>query len=99
MSENGKNGTGATPSFSPTQALDGKRVLFIGGTGFVGKVTLSMLLRHFPGLGRVFVLVRPGAGFTAERRFYEKVVTSPPFDPLRQLHGEKLRAWLEEKVV
>jgi len=29
---------------SPTEIFKGKKIFFIGGTGFVGKVTLSMLL-------------------------------------------------------
>lgn len=32
---------------SPTKIFKGKKVFFIGGTGFVGKVTLSMLLNNF----------------------------------------------------
>ena len=43
------------------QTLKGKRILFVGSTGFVGKVALSMLLRRYPDVGKVFVLVRPGA--------------------------------------
>ena len=29
---------------SPTEIFNGKKIFFIGGTGFVGKVTLSMRL-------------------------------------------------------
>jgi long-chain acyl-CoA synthetase len=91
---------GASGDFSARQAFRGRRVLFLGGTGFVGKVTLSMLLTHYgEDLETVYVIVRPGAGFTAERRFYEKVVTAPPFDPMRQKYGQGLEAWLRTKVV
>jgi long-chain acyl-CoA synthetase len=43
---------------SPTQIFEGKKIFFIGGTGFVGKVTLSMLLHNFPDVGRVYETVR-----------------------------------------
>ena len=76
-----------------------KRILFIGATGFVGKVALSMLLRRYPGVGKVFVLVRPGAGSSAEDRFFRKVAASPVFDPLREVWGAGFEAFLREKVV
>ena len=49
------------------ETLRGKRILFVGATGFVGKVALSLLLRRYPDLDKVFVLVRPGAGSTSEQ--------------------------------
>ena len=50
---------------SITAAFEGKRVLFTGSTGFVGKVALSMLLHRFPRIGKVYPLVRPTLGSTA----------------------------------
>ena len=43
---------------SPTEIFEGKKIFFIGGTGFVGKVTLSMLLNNFPNIGKVYATVR-----------------------------------------
>ncbi len=91
-----------TPSAPPLdvgQTLEGKRVLFIGGTGFVGKVTMSMLLCKYPQLGKLYALVRPGSGFTAETRFFQKIAKSRPFDPLRQTFGDGTEQYLREKVV
>ena len=69
---------------SVSDAVAGKRVLLTGSTGFLGKVTLSMLLhRYGEVLGRVWVLVRRGSATSAEARFVEKVVRSDPFQPLR----------------
>jgi len=79
--------------------LRGKRLLVTGATGFVGKVMLSMLLHRYPEIGKVFVLVRPGTGGTAEARFFGKVAESRPFDPLRQQHGARLDAFLRERCV
>jgi long-chain acyl-CoA synthetase len=80
-------------------ALRGCTVLFAGATGFVGKVTLSMLLHRYPEVGRVFVLVRPGTGGTAEARFFDKVAASRPFDPIRARHGSGFAAFMREKCV
>ncbi len=78
----------------------GRRVFILGATGFVGKVLLSMLLHRFPELGRVYVMVRRGSGTSSEDRFWNNVVTSPVFDPLREAHGgsEGLAAFLRDKV-
>ena len=86
-----------TGELSLTKVFEGKRVLFVGSTGFVGKVALSMFLHRYPGIGKMFVLVRPGAGSSAEDRFFRKVVASPVFDPLRQTWGAGFDAFLRDK--
>ena len=70
----------------------GKHILFIGTTGFVGKVALSMLLHRYPEVGKVFCLVRPGAGNTAD----ERVLRQGRAEPRRSIrcatrHGDRLR--------
>ncbi|MFL5358391.1 AMP-binding protein [Archangium sp.] len=73
-----------------TEVFTGKRLLFAGSTGFVGKVTLSMLLsRYGETLDKLYVLVRKGSAPSAERRFFDKVATSEPFQPLRDAYGEE----------
>ena len=81
------------------ETLAGKRILFIGGTGFVGKVAMSMLLCKYPTLGTLFALVRPGSGFTAETRFFKKIARSRPFDPVWKTFGDATETYLREKVV
>ncbi|MBP9087141.1 MAG: SDR family oxidoreductase, partial [Kofleriaceae bacterium] len=76
------------PRLDVGATLAGKTILLIGTTGFVGKVALSMLLHRYPQVGRIYCLVRPGAGNTAEQRFYRKVASSEAFDPLRAVHGD-----------
>lgn len=83
--------------FSVTESLRGKRILFTGATGFVGKVALSMLLTRFPEVGKVYVLARPGISTSAADRFYGKVVVAPPFDPLRAKLGPDFETFLREK--
>jgi long-chain acyl-CoA synthetase len=78
----------------------GRRIFILGATGFVGKVVLSMLLHRFPEIGRVYVMVRRGSGTSSEDRFWNNVITSPVFDPLREAHGgaEGMATFLREKV-
>ncbi len=81
-----------------TKILRGKRILLIGTTGFVGKVALSMLLHEYPDVGRIYCLVRPGAGNTADERFYKKVVTSEAFRPVRDKYGDGTEPFLRSKI-
>ncbi|MFB1481259.1 AMP-binding protein [Corallococcus sp. RDP092CA] len=77
------------PPLDVTQVFTGKRIVFVGTTGFVGKVTLSMLLAHYGDvLDRVYVVVRKGSAASAERRFFDKVAPSEPFQPLRDRLGD-----------
>src|SRR5499427_1408389 len=91
----------AAPVLSPSEVFRGRKLLILGSTGFVGKVLLSMLLDRYPQIGRAYVMVRRGSGTDSEARFWQSVVTSPAFDPLRDKHGgrEALAAFLREKVV
>ncbi|WP_225410093.1 AMP-binding protein [Stigmatella hybrida] len=87
------------PELNVSQAFSGKRLLFAGSTGFVGKVTLSMLLTHYgQALDKVYVLVRKGSAASAERRFFDKVAPSEPFQPLRDALGdEAAMAFIRQK--
>ncbi|HSS02167.1 MAG TPA: AMP-binding protein [Kofleriaceae bacterium] len=87
------------PRLDVGEIYRGKNVMLIGSTGFVGKVALSMLLHRYPDIGRVYCLVRPGAGNTADERFYKKVASSEVFDPVRAVHGDGFEAFLRSKIV
>src|SRR5215831_15572994 len=87
------------PRLDVAQIYRGKNLMLIGSTGFVGKVALSMLLHRYPEVGRVYCLVRPGAGNTADERFYKKVASSEVFDPVRAQHGSEFEAFLRSKIV
>ncbi|HEY0461352.1 MAG TPA: AMP-binding protein [Pyrinomonadaceae bacterium] len=84
---------------SPTEIFEGKKIFFIGGTGFVGKVTLSMLLNNFPNIGKVYATVRARDARESEIRFWTSIVTSPTFDPLREKYGDDFEKFIREKVV
>ncbi|HEY5938701.1 MAG TPA: SDR family oxidoreductase, partial [Kofleriaceae bacterium] len=87
------------PRLDVAEILRGKNILLIGTTGFVGKVALSMLLHRYPDVARVYCLVRPGAGNTADERFFKKVAPSEAFDPLRDVHGDGYEAFMRAKIV
>ncbi len=84
---------------SPTEIFKGKKIFFIGGTGFVGKVTLSMLLNNFPDIGKVYTTVRARDQHESTTRFWTSIVTSPTFDPLREKYGDGFDAFIKSKVI
>ena len=84
---------------SPPEIFRGRNIFFIGGTGFLGKVTLSMLLERFPDIGKIYLMVRAGSGDDSEERFWNNVFTSPAFDPVRERHGEHVHDYLREKLI
>lgn len=88
-----------TQNFSPTEIFKDRNVFIIGATGFVGKVTLSMLLHRFPNIGKVYVTVRARSQEESEGRFWNNVLTAPPFNPLRERYGAALDGFIRDKVV
>jgi long-chain acyl-CoA synthetase len=82
----------------PRKCLEGRSIFLLGGTGFLGKVCLSMLLDRFPGVGRVYLMVRASTEADSESRFWESIVPSPALDPLRHRYGKGLEKLLREKV-
>src|ERR671938_565286 len=84
---------------SPTDIYQGRKIFLIGSTGFLGKVTLSMLLHRFPNIARVYVTVRARSAAESETRFWEHVITAPPFDPLRERYGGAFEGFVRDKVV
>ena len=88
-----------TPDIDIAQTFEGRRLFLLGGTGFLGKVCLSMLLDCFPGIGRVYLMVRASSQAESESRFWESIVPSPALDPLRKRYGKGLDELLREKVV
>jgi alcohol-forming fatty acyl-CoA reductase len=78
--------------------LRGKRILLIGGTGFIGKVWLANLLTDLPEIGRVYLLIREHRTATALERFERIVSESPVFDRLAERQGDRFAEFLRERV-
>src|SRR3989440_9130031 len=87
-----------TAQLSPTEIYRDRKIFLIGGTGFLGKVTLSMLLYRFPNIGRVYVTVRARSQEESEARFWNNVLTEPPFDPLRERYRTAFDGFIRDKV-
>lgn len=100
--------TDPTPANAPLnirELISGTRYLVMGGTGFLGKVWLSMMLHRFPDLDHVYLVVRQRTRSdgsirqTSEARFWSEVATSAVFDPVRaQYPGTAFERFLREKV-
>src|ERR1700730_18699305 len=88
-----------TKKLSPTEIYKDRKVFLIGSTGFLSKPTLSMLLHRLPNVGRVYVGVRARSQEESETRFWNNVITAPPFDPLREIYGSALAGFIRDKVV
>jgi long-chain acyl-CoA synthetase len=86
-------------SLDPRKCFEGRSIFLLGGTGFLGKVCLSMLLDRFPGIGRVYLMVRASTEAESESRFWESIVPSPALDPLRHRYGKGFEKLLREKVL
>ncbi|EYF06286.1 AMP-binding protein [Chondromyces apiculatus] len=87
------------PPLVPSQVLAGKRLVVVGGTGFLGKVWLSMLLTRFPEVEHLYLLVRPKADQSPEERFWSQIITSPVFDPVREQHpGAAFEDFIRKKI-
>ncbi len=91
--------SGGAGSLHPTKLLDGSTMVVVGGTGFLGKVWLGMLLTRFPNVGHLYLLVRPKADQTAEERFWSQIATSVCLDPVREQHpGAQFEAFIRSKI-
>ena len=63
------NGKKQSETLSVKKTLEGKNILLIGVTGFIGKVWLAQLLNDVPGIGKIYLLIRRQRTTTAQRRF------------------------------
>ena len=87
------------PRIHVGEAFAGRSIFLLGGTGFLGKVCLGMLLEFFPEIRRVYLMVRAVGERESRLRFEDIMENSPALSPLRERHGTGLRDFLDEKVV
>jgi long-chain acyl-CoA synthetase len=83
---------------SVKSAFQGKNILLIGVTGFIGKVWLANTLMDLPEVGCIHLLIRRQKSNPALRRFEKLVEDSPVFDLLYDRHGQGLSRFLKERV-
>jgi thioester reductase-like protein len=85
-------------SLSVRQALEGKHVLLIGVTGFIGKVWLAKMLQDLPSIGRVYLLIRRQRSNTSEQRFERIISESPVFESFHEKYGDQLPRFIGDRV-
>ena len=59
-------------------AFAGRTILLLGGTGFLGKVLLAMVLDRLPEIEKLVVQVRPKKNLPGPDRFRSEILASPP---------------------
>ena len=94
----GAHAGGAGPTLDLDSTFEGRRLVVVGGTGFLGKVWWSFLLSRFPNVGHIYLVCREKKGKSAEERFRDEVLPTAVFDPLRQVHGDGFEAFIRDKV-
>ncbi len=87
-----------TGPLSVRKALSGKRVMLIGVTGFIGKVWLANTLLDLPEIGKLYLLIRRQKSNPGRARFEKMIEESPVFDPLFDRYGDRLGAYLAERI-
>ena len=90
--------TAPRPRIDLGEAFAGKGILLLGGTGFLGKVVVGMLLEHFPDIRRLYLMVRARDLEGSRTRFREMVEESAAYEPLRRRHGDRRWEFLDERV-
>ena len=91
----------STTPLKVREIFAGKRLLVMGGTGFLGKVWWSMLLNHFPEVDHIYLVVRPkpSKGLDSEARFWTDVVPNGTLDPLREKYpGPAFEDFIRSKI-
>ncbi len=88
---------------SITDFFSGKVLLITGGTAFLGQPMVAKILTSLPDVQKIYLLIRSrvesnGKVTSAQERFENELLTSDVFDALRQLHGERFKSWVSEKV-
>jgi len=84
------------PSLDAT--FRGRRLLVFGGSGFLGKVWLALLLERVPCIERLTLVLRPRHGLCPSARFERDVLGSPVFQALRERAPERFDALLASRL-
>ncbi len=93
-----------TPSATPSplrlrELYQNKRLVVIGGTGFLGKVWWSLLLDRLPAIDKLYLVVRAKPNMGSTERFWKEIAPHPCLKPLRDRYGDQYRTFLESKVI
>jgi long-chain acyl-CoA synthetase len=86
------------PPLDLARMMRGRRLVVVGGTGFLGKVWWAFLLSRFPDIERIYLVMRPKGGASVEERYRKDVEPSAVLDPLRTTHGTGFTAFIRSKL-
>ncbi|HEY3234532.1 MAG TPA: SDR family oxidoreductase, partial [Polyangiaceae bacterium] len=86
------------PPLDLSKVLAGRRLVVLGGTGFLGKVWWSFLLSRYPEVGRLYLVMRPKGWRSANERFWEEIANSQALSALREQFGSRFEEFLREKI-
>jgi long-chain acyl-CoA synthetase len=87
-----------SPRLDLARMFRGRRLVVVGGTGFLGKVWWAFLLSRFPDIERIYLVMRPKGGASVEERYLKDVEPSAVLDPLRTAHGAGFTAFIRGKL-
>ena len=90
--------SGKAPPLDLARMMSGRRLVVVGGTGFLGKVWWAFLLSRFPDIERIYLVMRPKGGASVEERYQKDVEPSAVLDPLRTTHGAGFTAFIRSKL-
>jgi len=81
---------------SPVGSMfEGRSVFITGASGFIGRVLLEKLLRCYPGIKRIYILMRAKRNQQPYERLHKQLLNVPIFDRIRSMEGaEQLLAKL-----
>jgi long-chain acyl-CoA synthetase len=79
-----------TGEISAIESFSNKTMLILGGSGFLGKILLAMMLDRFPEVKHIVMQIRRKKTISGEQRFYSEILTSPPLKVVvDRIGGEK----------
>ncbi|MCB0326194.1 MAG: SDR family oxidoreductase [Bdellovibrionales bacterium] len=88
----------STPSISIKKSFANKNILLIGGTGFLGKTWLLMLIDKVQTMNKVYVLLRKKGSQSARVRFEKMINESYLFKHLHEKDAQAFHEFLQTKV-
>lgn len=77
-------------ALSIRESFSEKTVFVVGGSGFIGKVWLAMMLDFVPNIKKIVILIRASRGKSAKTRFAEMYASSPVFSHLHHVYGSNV---------
>lgn len=96
--ESSRPSSAPLPPLDLARTLSGRRLVVVGGTGFLGKVWWAFLLSRFPDIERIYLVMRPKGGATVEQRYQNDIEPSAVLDPLRTAHGPNFECFIRSKL-